>query len=262
MELTMMATSILGSQIDILPIRRVSVDAPSHWLVSAWHDFRRAPLLALGYGALFVIAGYLIVYGLYSLDLASLVPTAIGGFFLVAPILAVGLYEISRGFEIGQPASLSRSLAALKRNPGSLSAIGLVLILCLAAWFQIALLIFMLFFHQSPPSLDHFFGDILTSADAVPFLLFGTAVGYVIASAVFAISAISIPILLEHRVPAFVAIATSVAAVRENWLVMLGWAATIVVLVGVGIATFFVGLAVTLPLCAFATWHCYRALVE
>jgi uncharacterized membrane protein len=120
----------------------------------------------------------------------------------------------------------------------------------------------MLFFHEDTPSLDHFLYDILTAPEAVAFLLVGTAVGYVIASIVFAISAVSIPLLLDRDVPVLVAIATSVVAVRENWLVMFGWAATIVFLVGLGFASFFLGLAVTLPLVAFGTWHAYRDIVE
>jgi len=258
----MTAMSLLGMRIQTLPFRRIPIEAPNQWLAAGWRDLRRAPLISLSYGLLFVLAGYLIVFGLFNSGLASLIPTAVAGFFLVAPILAVGLYEISRRFETGQPVSFSHSLMALKRNPGGLSSIGLVLILCLAAWMQIALLIFMLFFHEDTPSLDHFFYDILTAPEAVAFLVVGTAVGYVIASIVFAISALSIPLLLDRDVPVLVAIATSVVAVRENWLVMLGWAATIVLLVGVGLASFFLGLAITLPLVAYATWHAYRGVIE
>lgn len=258
----MIAPGVLGSQAHSLPVRQVSVEAPSLWLIAAWRDFRRAPFLSIGYGALFVLAGYVILLGLHNVGLASLIPTAVAGFFLVAPILAVGLYEVSRRIETGDSPSFATSLSALGRNSGALAAVGLVLTLFLAAWVQVALLIFMLFFHQQPPALDHFLTGILTSPEAVPFLVVGTAVGYAIASVVFAISAVSIPLLLDRNVPALVAIATSIAAVRANWLVMLGWAATIVVLVGAGIATFFIGLAVTVPLTAYATWHAYRTLVE
>jgi uncharacterized membrane protein len=258
----MASTSLLGMQFEVLPTRRISIDAPNRWVAEGWRDLRKAPALSIGYGALFVLAGYVIVLGLYNGGLGSLIPTAVAGFFLVAPILGVGLYEISRRFELGEPVTFVHSLVALRRNPGGLSSIGLVLSLCFAAWMQLALLIFMLFFHEDTPSLDHFFYDILTAPDAVGFLMVGTAVGYVIASMVFAISAISIPLLLDRDVPVLVAIATSVIAVRENWLVMFGWAATIVFLVGIGLASFFVGLAVTLPLVAFGTWHAYRDIVE
>lgn len=257
-----MAAGILGTGINILPVRRIGIDAPNQWIAAAWRDFRRVPMVSLGYGTIFVLAGYLIVFGLYNMGLGSLIPITVAGFFLVAPILAVGLYEMSRRIEAGEQPNFSHSIEALRRNPGSLASMGLVLALSLAAWMQIALLVFMLFFHESTPSLDHFVYDILTAPEAAAFLLVGTAIGYCIATVVFAISAISIPMLLDRDVPVVVAIATSVQAVRENWLVMGGWAATIVVLIGVGVATFFVGLAVTLPLAAFGTWHAYRALVE
>lgn len=256
-----MAAGTMKTGIQTLPVRRITVDAPNRWLAAAWRDFSRAPLFSLAYGAIFVIAGHVIAFALHNASLGSLIPAVVAGFFLVAPILAVGLYEVSRRFESGETPTLAHSVAALRRNRGGLASMGLILTLSFAAWLQIALLIFMMFFHESTPSLDHFVYDILTAPDAVAFLLFGTAVGYAIATCVFAISAVSIPLLLDRDVPVVVAIATSVAAVRENWLVMGGWAATIVLLVAIGIATFFIGLAVTLPLAAYGTWHAYRDLV-
>ena len=242
-----MASGLSRTGVEHPPVRRITVDAPNLWLTAGWRDFRRVPLVSLGYGTIFVAVGYVIVFGLYNIGLASLVPTAVAGFFLVAPILAVGLYEMSRCLERGETATLARSMQALRRNPGGLATMGLVLTLTFAAWLQIALLVFMMFFHEEAPSLDHFLYDILTAPGAVAFLAVGTAIGYVLATIVFAISAVSIPMLLDRDVPVTVAIATSVAAVRENWLVMLGWAAAIVLLIGIGVVTFFIGLAVTLP---------------
>jgi uncharacterized membrane protein len=39
------------------------------------------------------------------------------------------------------------------------------------------------------------------------------------------------------------------------------WALLIVLIIGAGYATFFVGLVVAVPLIGHATWHAYRALV-
>ncbi len=60
----------------------------------------------------------------------------------------------------------------------------------------------------------------------------------------------------------FTAIATSWTAVQINWKPMVLWAALIAFFTGVGLATFFVGLAVSLPLIGHASWHAYRDLVE
>jgi uncharacterized membrane protein len=43
---------------------------------------------------------------------------------------------------------------------------------------------------------------------------------------------------------------------------MLLWGVAIVVLTGLGFATWFAGLAITVPWVGLATWHAYRDLVE
>ena len=43
---------------------------------------------------------------------------------------------------------------------------------------------------------------------------------------------------------------------------MLLWAALIAAVTGVGLATLYLGLIVTVPLIGHATWHAYRDLVS
>jgi len=253
--------SLLASSLRHIDVRSLSVDDPGVWLILGWRDFRRTPMLSLTYGAFFVIVGYGVVLGLHAVGLGSLVPVAAAGFFLVAPVLAVGLYEVSRRLEKGQPVSLVEALRASRRNARGILTMGMILMLAMAAWTQVALLIFMLFFHADPPPLNDFVYGMLASPDLLPFLAVGSAAGGVIATVVFAITAVSIPMLLDREVSTGTAIATSIAAVRANYRVMLAWAATITLLVGIGFATMFIGLAVTLPWLAYATWHSYRKLV-
>jgi uncharacterized membrane protein len=243
-------------------VRRIAIDQPSLWVIAGWQDLRHAPAVSLLYGGAFVLAGYLILLGLLASGLGSLIPMMVAGFLLVAPILAVGFYEVSRRLERKEAVTWAAIFGALRARAPALAGMGLVLMLSLAAWAQVALLIFMMFFHSAPPAVDDFVYNLLTAPNAVAFLAFGTVVGSVIAAIVFAITAVSIPMMLDRDVSAIEAMATSVAAVLANWRVMMGWAATIVVLMGVGVATAFVGLAVTLPLAAYATWHAYQALVD
>ena len=90
----------------------------------------------------------------------------------------------------------------------------------------------------------------------------GTAVGGALAVVVFAISAVALPLLLERDAGVLRAIITSVAAVMKNWRVLIGWAALIVLFTAAGLVTFYIGLAVTLPLIGHASWHAYRDLVS
>jgi len=55
---------------------------------------------------------------------------------------------------------------------------------------------------------------------------------------------------------------TSLKAFGANVPAMVVWGLAIVVLVGLGFATWFVGLVVTVPVIGHATWHAYRALIE
>jgi uncharacterized membrane protein len=99
------------------------------------------------------------------------------------------------------------------------------------------------------------------STDGIPFLVVGTIVGGIFAALAFALSAVSIPLILDRDVGALAAMATSVSAVLTNWRVMIGWAALIALFGAAGLVSFYIGLGVTLPLIGYATWHAYRDLV-
>lgn len=243
-------------------LRRVSVDDTARWLVRGWEDLKAAPGVSLTYGALFVVAAYLIVFGLGALGMSSLILPLAAGFMLVGPLAAVGLYEVSRRHAENRPVSLGAALGSFTRRGSQLMVIGLTLMLVLLLWVMIAMYIFAIFYQGAPPNLAAFFSSLMTSPQAPLFLLVGTLAGGVLAATVFAISAVSLPMVIDREVSAVYAMATSVLAVRRNWKVMIGWAAMIVLITVVGMATFFVGLAIALPLVGHATWHAYKAMVE
>ena len=86
-------------------------------------------------------------------------------------------------------------------------------------------------------------------------------VGAAMAVIVFTISAVSAPMLIDRDVSVVEAILVSFRTVQRNKIAMLLWALLIVVFTGAGFLAGFIGLAVTLPLVAHATWHAYRDLV-
>jgi uncharacterized membrane protein len=245
----------------VLPVRRVSVEEPWTWLSAGWKDLCRAPAISLTYGAAFVVVSFLLTLGLWLAGLFYLVLPLAAGFMLVGPVVAVGLYEVSRRLERGESVTLAAALAAWRVNPGPIATMGLVLMLFLLAWIRLAFLIFALFFGATPPSWEHLVTTLLFSTEGIPFLVVGTATGGVLAAIAFAISAVAIPALLDRDIGTLSAIATSVAAVLENWRIMIGWGALIVLFTAAGLATFYVGLAVTLPIIGHSSWHAYRGLV-
>ncbi len=242
-------------------IQPVTVDQSAEWLLRGWADLRAHWPISVGYGLVFVAGAWLLFAGLARLGLGSLILPLAGGFLLVAPVAAVGLYEISRRREQAIPVDLAAVLGAWRRNPTQIGLMGVVLMILFFAWVLVALLLFAVFFGASPPPLDAFVSGILSSPAAAPFLLAGTAAGAVFAAVAFAISAVSLPMLIDREATVVEAMATSLRAVGANWRVMAGWAAMIALIGACGLATFFLGLAVALPLLGHASWHAYRGLV-
>ena len=240
---------------------KISLDRPWSWLAAGWADLRQAPGISLGYGVLFVLAGYIIIVGLWSMGWLYLTLPLAAGFMIVGPLLAVGLYEVSRRLQTGEPVSFAVTLSAWRRNGSQIALMGVALLLLMFAWLRLAALIFMLFFGLEPPPLDLLIQQTLLSADALPFLIIGSLVGAVLAGLAFAISVISIPLLLDRpEVNVMTAMSTSVQAMQANPVPILFWGALIVLFVGAGLATFLLGLIVTLPLIGHASWHAYKDL--
>jgi uncharacterized membrane protein len=244
-------------------IRRIDdVDRSAYWLAQGWRDLKRAPVVSLVYGGVFVVVSLALTFGLRAIGLDSLILPLCLGFVIVAPILVVGLYDVSRRLERGQKVHLRDIFGALGESLGQLSAMGIVLLICYWIWVWSALILFMGFFSQSPPSLDAFFEDVVFTMNGALLLSIGSLIGAAFAAVVFSLSAVSVPLLYDRPIDVITAISCSLLAVRENWRVMFGWAALILLITIAGVATFFIGLAVAIPLLAYATWHCYRDLIE
>lgn len=241
-------------------VRRVDLDRPWQWLAAGWADLRRAPKVSLVYGAVLAGISLAIAAVLLAGEAFYLLLPLTAGFALVAPLLAVGLYETSRLLAEGRTPTLALAMAAYRRNATQLALLGFVLALLHLAWVRFATLLYAIFFSTEAPPLPLLL-DHLISPAGLPFLIVGSAIGFVLAALAFAIAAVSIPMLIDRDTNAFAAIATSFVAVGENLRPMALWAALIAFFTALGLATFFLGLAVALPLIAHATWHCYRDVV-
>ncbi|MET0193441.1 MAG: DUF2189 domain-containing protein [Hyphomicrobiaceae bacterium] len=244
-------------------VEQVAFDAPWNWLASGWRDLWTVPRVSLTYGVVFAAISMGLTLGLMAGGHESLVLALGGGFLLIGPIAAVGLYETSRRLEAGQSAGLRDGLRAGLKARGQLGFFGAILAFVYFVWVQIAFLLFMLFLGSKPlPPASEFLPTLLFTPHGLGLLVAGTMVGGALAFLVFAISAVSAPLLMTRPLDAVSAIAVSLAAVIANPKPMALWAALIASFMALGIATLFVGLVIAFPLIGHATWHAFRDLVR
>ena len=244
-------------------IRRIALDEPWAWLAAGWRDLWKRPGVGLSYGAAVTAISILLALGLFSLHMSSIVIALAAGFFLVGPMLAVGLYETSRRLETGEEITLSSVVIVGTKSPTQLAFLGVFLMGAFLVWIRAATLVFALFYgSQAWPPLEQFLSELLFTWSGLGLLVVGTVAGAVIATCIFAATVVSVPMLMSERIDAITAVVTSFQTVIKNPGAMLLWAWMVAILIGVGMATGFLGLIVTFPLIGHATWHAYRGLVE
>ncbi|QPC92961.1 DUF2189 domain-containing protein [Mesorhizobium sp. INR15] len=241
--------------------RGFPVKAAFGWLRAGWHDFISAPIPSLAYGlAVFAVSAG-IVGGLFLFRLDYILFPATAAFLVVGPLIAVGLYEKSRSLELGGSVSLARMIFVRPASGAQVLFVGFIMLGLALLWMRAAVIIFALFFGWRPfPGLDHLAPMLFTTPIGWAMLAVGTVVGGVFAAFSFAISAFSIPMLLDQRTDAFTAMGTSISLVWNNRPVMIAWGAIVLLLTLLGLATGLLGLIITFPLLGHATWHAYRAI--
>jgi uncharacterized membrane protein len=234
---------------------------PFTWLALGWRDLTTQAALSVAYGVGIFLISVGLVGGLIALGRDYILFPAFAGFMVVGPILAVGLYEKSRRLETGLPVAWRNLVFVKPRSGGQILFTGVLLCVLMMVWMRAAVIIYALFFGLLPfPGLDHIAPMLFTTQTGWAMLTVGTAVGGLFAAFSFAISAFSIPMLLDQRTDALTAMGSSMALVWNNLRVMLLWAAIVLVLFLLSLATGMLGLIVVYPLLGHATWHAYRAV--
>jgi uncharacterized membrane protein len=240
--------------------RTIGFDAPWRWLGKGWQDLRAAPAASLFYGAILTVMGVVLTQfaGSGALALAFL-----SGFLLVGPFVLMGLYDISRRRERGEPVVLAHTMSAWQDNAPAIGFCALILMLLLAVWLRISSVVVALFFPDGMPSGSALVAQLMENPDSLGFVAAYVAAGFGFALFVFATSVVSLPMLLDRKsMDTLSAMITSFNALRANFWPMVLWGVVIVTLVGAGFATFYLGLLAVLPLIGHATWHAYREVVE
>ena len=241
-------------------LRHLRPADPLRWLALGWADFRRCPGLGLFYGGCFTGMGWALLLAFRHAPAFMLALSA--GFLLTGPFLCLGLYQASRRLERGEPTDLGESLLVWTEagRPGTLAIFGVVLLVLEMLWARASLVVFALSFDGMPD----FKGSLLALLEPqnLGFIVAWLALGGLFAALIFAVSVVSMPMILDRSTDAITAGLTSIRLVLGQPGVMLGWAALITVLVLLAMLPGLLGLLVVGPVLGHASWHAYRAAVE
>lgn len=236
----------------VAPCRRLEAGAPLRWVGRGWQDFQRAPGQSLAYGVAIVALSWLVTGVGLKVGSYWSVLILLSGFVFVAPVLALGLYSISRQLGRGVEPSLTRCFGEQRRALGTAMVFALVLMIVFLVWARAGAMVHVFFPVKANPPWTQL----------ATFFLIGSAVGSIFALVSFSVSAFSLPMICDRETDAVTAIVTSINAVLRNKRAMAVWVALIVGLTAIGFVTALLGLAVTIPLLGYATWHGYRETID
>jgi uncharacterized membrane protein len=238
-------------------LKRLGLADPLRWIMLGWRDFIRCPGIGVFYGGCFMVMGWALLK-VYEAAPAYVMALS-AGFLLMGPFLCLGLYRASQRLELGEKPDFGDSLLAWDTRTGQLAIFGFVLLVLEMLWGRATLVIFAVSFDGMPDLKGSF--TALTDPQNLGFIVAWLGVGAVFAGLIYAVSVVSIPMILDRQTDAITAGLTSMRLVLTQTPVMLFWGALITVLVVLALLPWFAGLLVVGPVLGHASWHAYRAAV-
>ncbi|HEY6516664.1 MAG TPA: DUF2189 domain-containing protein [Steroidobacteraceae bacterium] len=229
------------------------------WVRGGWEDLRQMGRASLAHGLIISIIGavLLMLGGTHP----YLVTAAVTGYLLVGPIVTTGVCELSRRRAAREPRGFDESLEAVTRNPDALMHFGGILAVIAIIWFIASTVLLQSVLGIHVPSLSVALwggaGDFASTREVIAYF----SSGALFAIAVFVLSVVSVPLIIDRHATASEAMWASIKASVHNVPAMIVWAALIVGLTALGFATFLLGMIVVAPLLGHATWHAYRDLI-
>ena len=250
-------------------VRRIGLGDVGDALRRGFADFRANPTHLVFLSLIYPIAGLLFGRIASGYNAVPLLYPLIGGFALIGPIAAVGLYDFSRRRERGESVSWRNAFDILQSpRIGAIAVLAGMLVGLFALWLLAAQLIYNATLNGiGNESLPDLVRATLYTPAGHTLLVVGTLVGFVFAVVALTIGVISVPLLVDRDIAttpgeeAAVAVETSTRAVLLNIGPMIAWGLVVVAGLAIGVVTLLVGFAVIMPVLGHATWHLYRKMV-
>lgn len=244
-------------------VRKITTADVRDALARGFDDFGAMPTHYFFVCLIYPVVGVVLARLAFGYEMLPLIFPMAAGFALLGPVVAVGLYELSRRREQGLDASPVRAFEVVKRPGfGSIILLGIVLTALFLLWLYTANLIYLQTMGRGiPASLDTFFSQVTSTPEGRQLTFVGNVVGFLFAVLVLVTTSVSFPMLVDRNVGAGTAVRTSVRAAVENPLAIALWGLIVAVGLLLGALPLLIGLALVLPILGHATWHLYRKVV-
>ncbi len=245
-------------------VRKIGTADLKDALAKGLDDFKAMPTHVVFLCLIYPIVTLIFARTYAGYEVLPLVFPLLAGYTLIGPLVATGMYELSRRREEGLDISRGHAFDVL-RSPSirSIATLGVVLMAIYFAWLFAAWAIYELNFGSAAPaSIEEFARQVFTTPAGWTLIIGGSCVGFLFAVVVLTLSVVSFPLLLDRNVGVMTAMQTSVRAVLANPMTMAIWGFIVAVALLIGSLPLFVGLSVVMPVLGHATWHLYRKVVE
>jgi uncharacterized membrane protein len=228
------------------------------WLAAGLRDFAACPVPGLLHGLAIAAFGAALLW--QARHQFWWLAGAFSGFLLVAPVIATGLYAVSRALQKHGRAGLGDAFGAWKPN-ARMVVFGLGLALAGTGWVGTSAAFITTFAPAPVHSPADFLRIVVLAPDGFLFEAW-LVLGALLAAPVFASSVVAMPLLLDREVSVEAAVYASWRVVIDNPVPMALWAGLLMLLTAAGMALGMLGLVVVVPVLAHASWHAYRDLVS
>ena len=251
-------TTTCKPRVPISNVQAPSVIGPFKWIREGWNDLTGAPLMSalLGGGfTLLCVAAYAAASAL-----PMFAATILTVLLFVGPFIAATAYAIARQREQTAIPSMRVGISYVRSRELSIGLFSMLCALIVAAWVRLSSIAFALYYGTLGTNAAEVARAWTAGNDSPAVIIFIASTGVVLATVLFAVGALALPLIADRNFNVVSAVQRSLHTLRNYPLAMTIWALLILALIALALVSGLLLMPIVFPLLAFATWHSYRHL--
>src|SRR4051794_2832654 len=213
-------------------VRSIELSDLNDALRRGWDDFKAVPSHAIILCVIYPVLGLVLARTVLGYSVLPLLFPLAAGFALLGPFAALGLYELSRRREAGEPAS-AWDAAEVVRSPsfGAMLGLGTLLLALFVTWVATAQAIYVApFGYAAAAGIPDFAERVLTTSHGWWLIVVGCAVGFLFAVGALGVRVVWLPGMRDRHAGAVDAMLTSRRVAGRNADPMVAWGWVVAVL--------------------------------